>query len=85
MKIETTTEQIDLICNVSIVFGKCPTCFSETGVDWIDKRGFIEIDFQSRKIFISMSLVEEYDSIYFSILGIGEVYDLEVEYLESIE
>ena len=78
MKIEITTDQIDVLCMVSAVLRKIPYCYSKDSAEWISQDGIISVDFTEKEIqFLDWQYTD--DIIYLQILGVAQMFDLKTE------
>ena len=78
MKIETTTDQIDLLCMVAIVLKKSPFCYSENTAEFFSTEGHLIIDWELKEMqFLDWKYTD--DTIYLQLLGICNMYDLQSE------
>jgi hypothetical protein len=76
MKIETTTEKIDLICKVAIVFNRSPYTYTDDAVFFLTSEGNLIINFKLREMqFVNWSYSDE--KIEFQLIGICKMYQLE--------
>jgi hypothetical protein len=77
MIIQTTTDQIDLICLISITLKCRPSAYSEDSVEYHTEKGILSIDFEGSEIqFLDF---ETSDEIYFQILGIAHTFGFTTE------
>ena len=82
MKIETTTEQIDIICKVAITLKRSPYTYTDDGVFFLTGEGKIVIDFKLKEIqFIDWAYNDE--EIELQLLGICQMYQLKNEDYQS--
>ena len=74
-----TTLQTDIIAMISVVLKKIPYCYSEDSAEWlIAQDEVVSIDFKEKEIqLINCSYSD--DTIYLQLLGIGKMYNLEIE------
>ena len=78
MRIETTTEQIDLLCMVSIVLKKSPFTYSDDTAEFLSTEGHLIIDWKLKEMqFLDWSYTD--DTIYLQLLGICNMFSLESE------
>jgi len=82
MKITTTTEQIDIICNVAMILQKTPYTYTDKAVLFITGSGKIVIDFELNEMqFVNWDYNNE--KIELQLLGICHMYQLlEQDYTE---
>ncbi len=82
MKIETTTEQIDIICKVAITLKTSPYTYTDDGVFFITGSGKIVVDFKLKEMqFVDWDYNNE--EIELQLLGICHMYQLlEQDYIE---
>jgi hypothetical protein len=82
MKIETTTEQIDIICKVAITLKRSPYTYTDNGVFFVTSEGKIVIDFKLKEMqFVDWAYNDE--EIELQLLGICHMYQLlEQDYTE---
>jgi len=82
MKIETTTEQIDIICKVAMVLKRSPYTYTDDGVFFVTSEGKIVIDFKLKEMqFVDWAYNDE--EIELQLLGICHMYQLlEQDYTE---
>ena len=71
--------QTDMIAMISIILKKIPYCYSEDSAEWlIEKDEVVSIDFKEKEIqLINWNCVD--DIIYLQILGMGKMFNLEIE------
>ena len=83
MKIETTTDQIDIICKIAIVLKRSPYTYTDEGVFWVTSYGKLVVDFKRKEMqFVDWDFYDE--EIELQLLGICQMYQLETEdYTES--
>ena len=75
MKIETTTEHIDLICNVAMIFQKTPYTYTDKAVLFITGSGKIVIDFELNEMqFVNWDYNNE--KIELQLYGVCHLYQL---------
>lgn len=83
MKIETTTDQIDIICKIAIVLKRSPYTYTDEGVFFVTNHGKLVVDFKRKEMqFVDWDFYDE--EIELQLLGICQMYQLETEdYTES--
>jgi hypothetical protein len=82
MKIETTTEQIDIICKVAITLKRSPYTYTDEGVFFLTSEGDLIIDFKLKEMqFVNWAYNNE--EIELQLLGICKMYNLKTEDYES--
>ena len=82
MKIETTTEKIDIICKVAITLKRSPYTYTDEGVFFLTSEGDLIIDFKLKEMqFVNWSYNNE--EIELQLLGICKMYNLKTEDYES--
>ena len=83
MKIETTTDQIDIICKIAIVLKRSPYTYTDEGVFFVTNHGKLVVDFKRKEMqFVDWDFYDE--EIELQLLGICQMYQLEIEdYTES--
>jgi len=82
MKIETTTEHIDLICKVAITLKRSPYTYTDDGVFFLSSEGNLIINFKSNEMqFINWIYYNE--EIELQLLGICKMYNLKSEDYEE--
>ena len=82
MKIETTTEHIDLICKVAITLQRSPYTYTDDGVFFVTSEGNLIIDFKSNEMqFVNWAYNDE--EIELQLLGICKMYNLKSEDYEN--
>ena len=83
MKIETTPDQIDIICKIAIVLKRSPYTYTDEGVFFITNHGKLVVDFKRKEMqFVDWDFYDE--EIELQLLGICHMYQLETEdYTES--
>ena len=82
MKIETTTEQIDIICKVAITLKRSPYTYTDEGVFFLTGEGDLIIDFKLKEMqFVNWAYNN--DEIELQLLGICKMYNLKSEDYEN--
>ena len=83
MKIETTTDQIDIICKIVIVLKRSPYTYTDEGVFFVTNHGKLVVDFKRKEMqFVDWDFYDE--EIQLQLLGICHIYQLQTEdYTES--
>lgn len=82
MKIETTTEHIDLICKVAITLKRSPYTYTDEGVFFLTSEGDLIIDFKLKEMqFVNWAYNDE--EIELKLLGICKMYNLKSEDYEN--
>ena len=82
MKIETTTEQIDLICKVAITLNRSPYTYTDNAVFFLSSEGNLIINFKLNEMqFINWIYYNE--EIELQLLGICKMYNLKSEDYEE--
>ena len=83
MKIETTTDQIDIICKIAIVLKRSPYTYTDEGVFFVTNHGKLVVDFKRKEMqFVDWDFYDE--EIQLQLLGICHIYQLQTEdYTES--
>jgi hypothetical protein len=78
MEIKTTTDQIDLICRISIILKKTPYTYTDTSVIWESIEGCLVVDFEKSEMQFT-DWHHDDDIIYFQLLGVCHFCSLEPE------
>jgi hypothetical protein len=82
MKIETITEQIDIICKVAITLKRSPYTYTDEGVFFLTGEGDLIIDFKLKEMqFVNWAYNN--DEIELQLLGICKMYNLKSEDYEN--
>jgi hypothetical protein len=76
--IKTTTDQIDILCMVSIVLKKAPFTYTEDTAEFCSTEGHLIIDWKLKEMqFLEWNYTD--DVIYLQLLGICNMFDLQSE------
>ena len=60
MKIETTTDQIDIICKIAIVLKRSPYTYTDEGVFFVTHHGKLVVDFKRKEMqFVDWDFYDE--------------------------
>ena len=82
MKIETTTEHIDLICKVAITLKTSPYTYTDDAVFFLSSEGNLIINFKLNEMqFVNWIYYNE--EIELQLLGICKMYNLKSEDYEE--
>ena len=83
MKIETTPDQIDIICKIAIVLKRSPYTYTDEGAFWLTSYGKLVVDFKRKEMqFVDWDY--SIDEMDLQLLGICQIYQLQSEdYTES--
>ena len=72
------TDQIDLICTISVILKKTPYTYTEISALWYSEEGIIVLDFDNREMQFT-DWKHTQDEIYFQLLGVCHMFSLKSE------
>ena len=72
------TDQIDLICTISVILKKTPCTYTEIAAIWYSEEGVIVVDFDNREMQFT-DWKHTQDEIYFQLLGVCHMFSLKSE------
>ena len=76
MNISLSIEQLDLICNVSIVLDAAPESISYPSIWFATPLGCVNLDFERKEI--QLIDFRDISQKYFSLMGLGSMNKMEV-------
>ena len=72
------TDQIDLICTISVILKKTPYTYTEISAVWYSDEGIIVLDFDNREMQFT-DWKHTQDEIYFQLLGVCHMFNMKSE------